>query len=319
MDLLQSLDVFRRVADTGSFSRVADQLDLAPSSVSAAVQRLEQHLGVALFQRTTRRVRLSSEGELLLERADRLLADAEDMRGLFRGDQALRGRLRVEVPARIARLLVAPALPAFLDRHPGLALELGSTDRISHLLDEGIDCVLRVGDSTAVPDLVARPLGRLAQATCASPALLDRHGRPANIAAFARLPAVHFGRIGAGKGERWEFVDGHGRLHAAELQGRVSVANAETYIACGLAGLGVIQVPRFDVAGLLADGRLVEIALPGLAAPRLAATVLYPPQRRLSRALQLFVAWLEALLAPHLEPDARPDARPAQPAAQNAR
>ena len=100
MDLLQSLDVFGRVADAGSFSKAADQLGMAPSSVSTAVQRLEQHLGVPLFQRTTRRVRLSSEGELLLERARRLLSDAEDMRGLFHREHALSGQLRVEVPCQ---------------------------------------------------------------------------------------------------------------------------------------------------------------------------------------------------------------------------
>lgn len=317
MDLLQSLDVFRRVADTGSFSRVADQLDLAPSSVSVAVQRLEQHLGVPLFQRTTRRVRLSSEGELLLERARRLLSDAEDMRGLFHREHALSGQLRVEVPARIARKLVAPALPAFLDQHPALAIELGSTDRLSHLAEEGIDCVLRVGE-TAVPELVSRSFGRFAQVNCASPALLARHGMPANPAGFAHLPAVHFGRIAAGKGERWEFLDARGHVHAVQLHGRVSVANAETYIACALAGLGVIQVPRYDVADLLAAGQLVEIRLPGLNLPGLPVAALYPPQRRLSRALQCFIDWLDALLAPHLEPASQPGMPPAHLAEQNA-
>lgn len=317
MDLLQSLDVFGRVADAGSFSKAADQLGMAPSSVSTAVQRLEQHLGVPLFQRTTRRVRLSSEGELLLERARRLLSDAEDMRGLFHREHALSGQLRVEVPARIARKLVAPALPAFLDQHPALAIELGSTDRLSHLAEEGIDCVLRVGE-TAVPELVSRSFGRFAQVNCASPALLARHGMPANPAGFAHLPAVHFGRIAAGKGERWEFLDARGHLHAVQLHGRVSVANAETYIACALAGLGVIQVPRYDVADLLAAGQLVEIRLPGLNLPGLPVTALYPSQRRLSRALQCFIDWLDALLTPHLEPASRPSTLSAQPAEQNA-
>lgn len=317
MDLLQSLDVFGRVADAGSFSKAADQLGMAPSSVSTAVQRLEQHLGVPLFQRTTRRVRLSSEGELLLERARRLLSDAEDMRGLFHREHALSGQLRVEVPARIARKLVAPALPAFLDQHPALAIELGSTDRLSHLAEEGIDCVLRVGD-TVVPELVARPFGRFAQVNCASPALLARHGMPANPAGFAHLPAVHFGRIAAGKGERWEFLDARGHVHAVQLHGRVSVANAETYIACALAGLGVIQVPRYDVADLLAAGQLVEIRLPGLNLPGLPVAALYPPQRRLSRALQCFIDWLDALLAPHLEPASQPGMPPAHLAEQNA-
>ncbi|KAF1709781.1 LysR family transcriptional regulator [Pseudoxanthomonas kalamensis DSM 18571] len=300
MDLLQSLGIFSRVAEAGSFSRAADALGMATSSVSAAVQRLEQHLGVPLFQRTTRKVRLSSEGEVLYERAAQLLGDAEDVRGLFRRDRLPSGQLRVEVPARIARTLIAPALPGFLARYPDISLELGSTDRLSNLVEEGIDCVLRVGELN-VSGLVARPLGRFAVGTFASPALIERHGMPTDPPTLARLPVVHFGRIAAGKHENWEYQDDSGQLLSLDLRGSVSVGNAEAYIACCEAGLGMIQVPRYDVAELLALGRLVEIVLPGLHAPSLPVSVLYPPSRRLSRALQAFVEWLDDLLAPHLE------------------
>lgn len=298
MDLFQSLSIFQRVAETGSFTRAADALGMATSSVSAAVQKLEQHLGVPLFQRTTRRVQLSSEGELLYERAARLLADAADTAALFRQDRPPGGQLRVEVPARMARLLVAPALPAFLARHPDVRIELGSTDRISNLVEEGIDCVLRVGALGEV-DLVARRLGVLRQATCASPALIAQHGLPATLEALAALPVVHFGRVPIGRTELWEY-EGDGRVHALEMRGRVSVNNAEAYIACCRSGLGMIQVPRYDVAGLIERGELVEIAVPGYQLPPLPVAVLYPPQRRLSRLLHLFIDWLDEQVAPHL-------------------
>lgn len=296
MDLLQTLTLFQRVAETGSFTRAADALDMSTSSVSAAIHRLERHLGVPLFQRTTRSVRLSSEGEQLYERAIRLLADAVETEHLFRGDRAPGGQLRVEVPARMGRTLIAPALPGFLARYPEASIELGSTDKRANLVDEGIDCVLRVGEPSA-PDLVERSFGRLPQTTCASPALLARHGTPATLEELARLPVVHFGRVAVGKAENWEYLR-DGRVHALRMRGNVSVASAETYIACCLAGLGLIQVPRYDVAGSLLSGELVEVVLPGYAPPSLPVAVLYPPQRRLSRLLHVFIDWLEELLAP---------------------
>ena len=301
MDLLQTLTIFQRVAETGSFTRAALALDMATSSVSSAVQRLEKHLGVPLFQRTTRRIRLSSEGELLYERSARLLADAAETEVLFRQDRVPGGQLRVEVPARIARTLLAPALPDFLQRYPQASLELGSSDRFSNPVDDGIDCVLRVGEPGAA-DLVAKPLGHFPQATCASPGLLARHDRPTSLAALAELPIVHFGRIAIGKTETWEYRHVDGRIRQLQMGGRISVSNAETYIACCLSGVGLIQVPRYDVEDLIASGRLVELDIPGWAPPPLPVSVMYPPQRRLSRLLHAFIEWLQERLAPHLQP-----------------
>ena len=138
-DFLQSLQVFVRVAESGGFSRAAAQLGMAASSVTASVQRLERELGAPLFLRTTRKVRLSADGELLYERALGLLADAEETRGLFGQRGGARGRLRVEAPSRMVRKLLAPALPSLLASHPALELELNSNDHRSALLEAGID------------------------------------------------------------------------------------------------------------------------------------------------------------------------------------
>lgn len=299
MDLLHHLHVFQRVADCGSFTRAADLLEMAPSSVSASIRQLERHLGAQLFQRTTRRVRLSSDGESLYARSRTLIAGAADIEQLFRAAGQPAGLLRVEVPARMARLLLAPALPAFLEAYPDVGIDFGGSDRLSDLVGEGIDCVLRVGKLGDV-DLVARPLGQLRQVTCAAPDLLARHPPVEALDAIGGLPAIHFGHTPTGKPEIWEFT-GAGGVASRPVSGRVSVANAETYIACALAGLGAIQVPRYDVAELLASGRLVEV-LPEHPPPSLPATALYPAGQRGSRLLQVFVEWLETLLAPHVEP-----------------
>lgn len=298
MDLLQHLQIFQRVAESGSFSRAANQMGLAPSSVSAAVQKLELHLGVKLFLRTTRQVRLSSDGELLYTHSLQFLAEADAIGQLFHTGERPAGLLRVEVPARMARLQLAPALPAFLETHPGASIDFGGTDRISDLVSEGIDCVLRVGELGNL-NLAARHLGHLAQVTCASPALLARYPSVSHLDEVSQLPAIHFGRMQAGKPESFQFGTHEGVVERPAW-GRVSVSNAETYIACALSGLGMIQVPRYDVADLLVSGTLVEV-LPGHPPPGLPLTALYPPQQRASRLLHAFIDWVEALMAPYCD------------------
>jgi LysR family transcriptional regulator for bpeEF and oprC len=295
MDLLLHLRIFERVAEAGSFSRAAAQLGLAPSSVSAAVQKLEAHLGTRLLQRTTRRVQTSSDGALLLAHCRPLLSDAGKVEQLFRTGQRPAGLLRIEVPARMARLQIAPALPRFLEAHPGASVDLGGTDRITDVVGEGIDCVLRVGEPGNV-NLAARVLGRLRQATCAAPALLARHPPVRSLDDIAVLPAIHYGRHPMTRPEPFEFVVDD-TVRSVPMHGRVAVGNAETYIACAQAGLGVIQVPRYDVADQLQDGLLVEL-LSDTPPPDLPLHILYPPQHRGSRLLQAFIDWLETLMAP---------------------
>jgi DNA-binding transcriptional LysR family regulator len=178
MDQVDLLRVFVHVADMRSFIKTAKALNLPRATVSLAVQQLEQRMGARLLHRTTRLVQLTPDGQTLLERSRGWLADADAIDGLFRkAPTEIAGRLSVDVPSRIARRLVAPALPAFFERYPNVQVMLGSTDRPIDLVQEGVDCAIRVGplDSTS---LVARPLGALTLINCASPAYLARHGVP---------------------------------------------------------------------------------------------------------------------------------------------
>lgn len=290
-DFLQSLQVFIRVAESGGFSRAADQLGMAASSVTASVQKLERMLGAPLFLRTTRRVRLSADGELLYERALGLLADAEEARTLFGQRGGARGRLRVEAPSRMVRRLLAPALPALLDAHPELELELNSNDHRTALVEAGIDCVIRVG-APAEASLVARPLGLLRIATCASPQLIERLGLPQTPDDLARYPAIHYGGLPIGRAEHWDLAGDA----AVPMQGRLSVDNTESYIACACEGLGVIQAPAYDLREELRDGRLIEL-LPAFAPPPISVQALYPSHRRASSRLNAFIDWVSPLIA----------------------
>ena len=300
MDKLDQYRVFVQVADMGSFIKAAHALELPRASVSAAVQRLEESVGTRLLHRTTRAVNLTPDGAQLLERLRSLLADADDVDQLFHAQQRqVAGRLNVDVPSRIARRLIAPALPALLRRHPKLVLGLGSTDRSIDLVQEGVDCAVRVG-SLRDSGLAMRPIGRIALVNCASPAYLREHGTPQRIEDLAEgHHAIGYASPATGRELGWEAVV-DGQLLTTALPSRVVVNNAESYIACCRAGLGLIQIPRFDVLPLLQSGELVEV-MPGCRAAPMDVSFLYPHRRQRSRRLSAFIEWFEELVAPHLE------------------
>lgn len=298
MDRIDQLRIFLRIAACGSFSQAADQLGLPRASVSLAMQRLEQRIGVRLLHRTTRRVSLSPDGETLLERARALVADAEELEQQFRPvDLELGGRLRVDAPSRLARRLIAPALPGLLARHPQLAVDLGSSDARTDLVAEGIDCALRVGPLES-SSLVARRLGAFELINCASPAYLARHGTPRGPDELDGHLAVDYRPPGRGRAAPWEWQSAGGTQQRA-VTSRVSANDAETYIAFALAGLGLIQIPAHDVREHLARGELLRVMHDAAPAP-MAVHLVYPHRRHLSRRLRVFSPWLERLLAPHV-------------------
>ncbi|ENO84586.1 LysR family transcriptional regulator [Thauera linaloolentis] len=299
MDRIDQFRIFIRVAHSGGFTVAADQLGLPRPTVSLAIQQLEARLGTRLFNRTTRRVGLTQDGEALLERAIALVADSEELEQQFRlPAKALTGRLRVDMPSRIARRQVAPALPDFFARYPGIQVDLGSSDRAIDLVHEGIDCALRIGEVPS-SSLVARPLGALRLVNCASPAYLARHGMPQAPADLSRHLAVNYASPSSGRGVPWEWTE-NGRLQTLAMKAQVSVNNVETYLACCLAGMGLIQIPAFDVREHLEAGELVEV-LQAWPAPSMPARMIYPHRRHLSRRVQAFSVWLAGILSPFLE------------------
>ncbi|MGQ3001731.1 MAG: LysR family transcriptional regulator [Hydrogenophaga sp.] len=298
MDKLEQYRVFVQVAEMSSFIKAAHALELPRASVSAAIQQLEATLGTRLLHRTTRQVRPTADGLQLLERARALLAEAEDIDQLFQaGQRKVSGRLKVDVPSRIARRLVAPALPGFLRRYPRLQVALGSTDRAIDLVQEGVDCAVRFG-TLQDSSLVVRPLGQVALINCASPDYLAEHGVPAQPDDLARGHwAVGYASASNGRELAWELPPS---ARALQVPSRVLVNNAESYIACCAAGLGLIQIPRFDVQHLLDRGQLVEV-LPGFRAAAMPVSLVYPHRRQRSRRLIAFIEWFEALMQPHLD------------------
>lgn len=298
MDRLDHLRSFLRVAELGSFTAAAEQLGLPKASVSLAVQRLEAEVGVQLLHRTTRRVRLTADGAQFQQRARDLLDDMEDLQGMFRRDTQLKGRLRVDMSSGLARQLVIPHLPGFLEKHPGLEIELSGNDRRVDLVREGFDCVVRVGpldDNT----LVARPLGVMHIVNCASPAYLAAYGVPRSLDDLSGHALVHYvGTLGQ-RSPGFEYHDGQD-YRSVPMRGAITVNSGEAYSAAALAGLGIIQVPRLGARVALAAGTLVEV-LPEYVAEPMPVTLLYAQRRHLPRRVAAFMDWMAALVTPELQ------------------
>ena len=197
MQNLEPILIFITVAEMGSFTRAADSLGIQKGRASTAVRKLEEDVGVRLLHRTTRSVQLTEDGRAFHARARDLLAEVDDLHSMFAGDRvALRGRLRVDLPTEVARTTIVPALPDFMATHPELELEVSSTDRQVDLVQEGFDCVLRlgpIGDET----LIARPLGLLRTVNAASPAYLARYGVPRKISSVRNIGQFIFRRCWA--------------------------------------------------------------------------------------------------------------------------
>lgn len=294
MDRFTSLRIFLRVANTESFTSAAASLRMPRSTVSTAIQTLEAHLGTRLLHRTTRKVSLTRDGTELYERGVRILADLEELETLFRRAKSLpKGKLNIDAPARIARRIIAPALPDFFARYPEIMLTLGATDRAVDFAQEGVDCAIRVGHYQET-GAVAKPLGTLELINCASPDYIVHHGMPETLEDLSTHLAVHYASPFTRQIEEWEYVQ-DGETKTLAINSIVTVNNSESYIACCLAGLGLIQVPAYDVRDHLESRRLVEV-LPEWRAEPMPITILYP-RHRVSGRLRIFTEWVQDLIA----------------------
>jgi DNA-binding transcriptional LysR family regulator len=294
---VDALRVFVKVTELASFTRAAEHLGMPKARASARVQALEAELGVRLLQRTTRTVRPTRDGELLLPRAKRLVAEADELGAMFQSSRTLRGLVRLDLPISLARDHVIPRVPELLALHPQLELQLSTTDRRVDVVREGFDCVLSVG-TLAASGLIAQRLGELSMASCASPAYLHKHGTPRAIVDLASHALVHYApRLGAGTPE-FEYRAGD-RYAIYPMRASITVNNTDAYRAACLAGLGIIQVPRLGVRALLEAGTLVEI-LPELPSEPMAVSLVHAHGRNVPRRVRAVMTWLAALIAPRL-------------------
>jgi len=290
MELLQSLQVFARLAELSSFTRVADAMQIGRPQVTRAIQELETSIGVRLFQRTTRTVRLTSEGEQFYARVKTILGEISDVTAMFSTpDSILRGRLRVDIPTAFSQPGLIESLRAFSTRYPSIELALGVTDRTVDLVAEGVDCALRIGELPS-SSLIARRIGMATMVTCAAPRYLEEYGEPETLEDLGMHRGVTFL---SGQNQRplaWQFVEG-GRVQSHICRQGITVNESNAYVECGVAGFGILQAPGIALDRFLANGSLVEVLRNFRPHPR-PVSVLYPSRSHLAPQVEAFVEWI---------------------------
>ena len=299
MDRFDAMQVFARVVETGSFTKAAATLHMNRASVTQLIQQLEARLRVRLLNRTTRKVNVTADGAAYYERVIRLLADMEDAEtSLSIASMTPRGRLRVDVPSSLARMLLIPALPTFYARYPEIQLTMGVSDRIVDIIGENVDCVIRGGEIVD-QSLVALHVGDLVLGIYAAPGYLQRLGTPTHPRELEDGAHSTVGFLWSRTGKALPYALQRGK-ERVEAQGRslLTVDDGNAYLAAGLAGLGIIWLPQYMAKPHLASGELVPLFEDWQMTP-MPMYLAFPPNRHVSAKLRVFIDWIKALMAEH--------------------
>lgn len=296
MDRFDAMQAFARVVETGSFTKAAETLHMSRTTVTQLVQQLEARLRVKLFNRTTRKVNVTADGAAYYERVVRLLADMDDAEtSLSSALASPRGRLRVDVPSPFASTLLIPALPQFYAEYPDIQLHLGVSDRVIDLMDENVDCVVRVGE-VSNQSLVARHVGDLPLGVYASPAYLAKMGAPSHP---IELKASHHRIVGffrARSGRIFSPTMHRGNEHLV-VHGNHSlvVDDGNAYVSAGVAGLGAVQLPTYMAQPNVESGALIPLFGDWHMDP-LPIYIAFHPNRHVSAKLRVFINWVTKLI-----------------------
>lgn len=288
MNKLREIECFIAVAELGSFVKAADALGISKAAVSRTVLELEARLGSRLMQRTTRRLSLTEAGALYLERCKQIVAaleEADDL--LLAGAANPTGLLRINAPYTFGVLHLAPLWPIFLERYPGVALDITLSDRIVDIIDEGFDMAIRIArlsDST----LVHRKLATTDLQVCASPAYLDKYGTPAHPQELAQHQTIGYS-YNASKNE-WVFNGPAGTV-SVKIHSRMHVNNGDSCVAAALGGAGITRQPAFMIDQYLRSGQLVPL-LSDYTSPELGIYAVYPSRTHLPPKVRAMLDFL---------------------------
>lgn len=293
MDRLQAMQVFRRIIEVNSFSKAAETLGLPASSVTSIVKGLEAHLGVRLIQRTTRRLNLTPDGTVYFEHCQRILREIDDVEANFPGVAGRpRGRLKVDAVTSLCKAVLIPHLEEFQEQYPDIELTLALSDRTIDLVQEGVDCALRTGALADSSTLVGRQVGAFEWVTCASPSYIEKHGEPEDVASLASHRTIGYTLSRTGRPLEWE-LERDGQIEQFQPGGSLFVNDTESYVACGVAGLGVIRAGSYLLEPLVQAGKLCRL-LTSYSAPKVPVSLLYARNRHLSPTVRAFYEWAAA-------------------------
>ncbi|MDH6591730.1 DNA-binding transcriptional LysR family regulator [Variovorax sp. TBS-050B] len=289
MDRFKAMQTFVQIADQGSLTRAADALGSSLPAVVRSLAALEAHLGVRLFQRTTRRLSLTEEGRHYLASAREVLLAAEAAdRALKTEAREPAGHLTITAPVLFGHMYVAPAITRFMQRHEKVRCSVLLHDRTVNLLEEGIDVGIRISpleDSS----LVAQPLGTIRRVVAASPAFLQRHGVPRHPRDLAGAPCVR-GRLDAPT--QWTFREGGKRIGVTP-DNRLAFNHLAPAVEACAAGMGFGSFFSYQVLSHVDQGRL-QLVLEDFEPPPRPVSVIYPNARLLPARTRAFIDWMKA-------------------------
>ena len=285
MDRFREIEVFVAVNDAGSFAKAGQRLRMSPPAVTRAISALEDRLGARLFQRTTRRLAITDVGARFLESARRVLDDLGAAEREALGATATpRGHLTVTASVTLGRSLLAPVARQFLGEYPEVTLSVLLLDRVTNLIEEGIDLAVRIG-ALADSTMVARKLGSVRRLLVASPDYLARHGTPVVPADLTRHAMIAF--TGLMPNREWRFLDGRSGK-AVSFMPRLEINDAVSAIAAAEAGEGITVALSYMGADKIRQGRLVPV-LEDVTPPPVPVHLVFPQARLQSPKLRAFV------------------------------
>lgn len=295
MDKLRALETFVAIIDRGSLTAAADVLHSSLPAVVRQLAALEAQLGVRLLNRTTRRLSLTEDGRLYLERARRILADVDEADRMLGSQQTEpSGSLSITAPVLFGHMHVAPAIARFLQRYPQMRVNLVLLDRVVDLIQEGHDVGVRIAhlaDST----LVAQPVGQIGRVVAASPDWLRRHGTPRHPRDLSRVNCI----VGV-EGKQWTFLE-HGKVFTVPVQGNFECNLGAPRLEACAQGLGVSRFLSYQVVPYARDKRL-RVVLAEYEEPPRNVSIVYPSARLMPLRTRVFIEWLKRELQATLQP-----------------
>lgn len=292
MTNLEDLDVFVRVAATGSMSAAGRILGLSPAVISKRIKRLEERLGTRLFQRTTRQIALTEAGKGYHDRVTAILADLEDAEAFASGRSSeMHGTLKISAPTSFGRMHIAPHLKTFMERHPGISIQLMLTDEFTDIVGGGFDLAIRIAELTD-SSLVARRLTPVRRILCASSEYIAAHGAPRSIEELKThvcLPAHN--------NDSWRLEGPEGPV-VLRPEGKLITNSSEVIREAVIGGLGIALRSTWDIGPELKAGRIVQV-LPAYESSRnVALSAVYPSREFLPQKVRAFIDYLAGLYGP---------------------
>lgn len=296
LDRLTGLDVFMKVAASGSLSSAARSMGMSQTMVTKHIAAIENRLGVRLFHRTTRRLSITEAGRNYLESSGRILAEFEAADAAVSADRVEpRGLLRLNVPVSFGTRQIAPLLADFAERYPLVTVELGLNDRLVDLVEEGWDLAIRIGDLSN-SSLIARRIAPCRMALCAAPSYLRARGKPVTVSSLTDHNCLGYTLSQRSPVDRWVF--GAGANVGVQVSGNLRANNGDALRAAAIAGQGIIHQPTFIVADDLRAGVLVALTLDQPTVELAGIYAVFPPDRHPAAKVRAFIDFVAARFAP---------------------